>query len=211
MISLNRRAFLQTLGAVGAGAAFTRLLHSPLAAMAQGVDHVYLTYEAVVDTLFPATPHLARHITGGVQMKAHEFVIDAFDSFLAAVPTRYEAVRLSAVVAAAIDAHAAQITPGKTFVEQSFDERVRTLAAIDVSPNGDTRFIGFALGGMAALGFYTEWPAYGKRYAGDHHLDLTRLPVWGEIGFTGPEDGFAKLLYPYHPGFPLDPTDPNIP
>lgn len=212
MITLDRRTFLQALGAAGAGAAFTRLLGSPFAAMAQGVDHVYDTYAAVVDTFFPASPLLARHKTGAVEMKAHEFVIDAFDSFLAAVPTQPHGVKLSVVVAAAIDAHAIQVTPGKTFIEQSFDERVQTLAAIDASPSGDTRFIGFALPGMAALGFYTEWPAYGKRYGGDHDsLDVSLLPVWGEIGFSGPREGFAKLLYPYDPGFPLEPTDPNIP
>ena len=207
----GRRAFLKMLGSAGAVAAFTRLIESPLGAVAQPPGHVTDSIGAAVDTLFPATPGL-KNATGAVEMRVHEFVIQAFDSYLALIPTQRQGVSLSAVVATTLDAHAMQVTPGKTFVQQTYAERLRTFALMDESPDGDVRFIGFALPGMAALGFYTEWPAYGSQ-AELHHdeIDLGLLPVWREIGFGGPKNGYAKLLHPYNPASPIDPRDPSIP
>lgn len=209
-VALTRRSFLKILGSTAASAAFLRIVHAPYA-QAVPPNHAADTIEAAVDTLFPTTPGLP-HATGAVEVRAHEFVIEAFDAYTPLIPSQKPGIPLSAAVAGALDAHAAQVTPGKTFVEQTTEERIRTFDLMDRSPNGDVRFISFALPGMASLGFYSEWPAYGVRYAGEHEsIDLSRLPVWGEIGFNGPADGYPKLLTPYSPGDPLDPRDPSIP
>lgn len=202
---LTRRKFLQTLGGMGIGVALAGLVDAPWMSRALAADHVTDTFAAFVDLVFPKTP-LLPHATGGVELGVHQFVMTSFDSYLAAVPSLPQGARLRDVVAATIDGHATQVTPGKTFVDQSPEERLQTLRAMDESPAGDVRFVAFAIFVMAALGFYSEWPGYGSRWGGDHEeLDMAKLPVWGEIGFPGPADGYPKLLYPYNPGAPLDP------
>lgn len=201
---LTRRNFLKVLGGAGAAAAFTRIAGMPWPAQAQ--DHVTDTYIAIVDTIFPATPGTV-HATGASAVRTHEFLMDAFDTFLAAVPTQAPGARLREAVAALVDAHAMQVTPGKTFVDQTFEERVHTLAALDSSPLGDVRFISLAIYGMTSLGFYSEWPAYGRRASigGSTLPDPGLLPVWGEIGYPGPKHLWPPL-FPYNPGEPIDPT-----
>lgn len=202
--AVSRRGFLKAVGGVGAAAAFARLAQVPWPA--QAGDHITETFVALVDTIFPASPGIA-HKTAASQVGVHEFVIDAFDSFLAAVPTQTPGAPLSAAVAGVIDAHAQQVTPGKTFVDQSPSERLQTLAAIDTSPNGDVRFVSLALYGMAGLGFYSEWPVYGRKAAvnGADSIDRSGLVVWSELGYPGPRHGWPARAG-YNPGEPIDPT-----
>lgn len=206
---IERRSFLKFLGGASAAAVLARVLESPFARADLPPDHVTETIKALVDTIAPSTPNLPFAV-GGVEVNAHEFTMDAFDTYLPLVPTQQNSARLRDAVAGALDGHAQQVTPGKTFIEQAWLDRVRTIEAMDNSSSGDVRFIAFAMCIMAALGIFSEWPVLGRKYEGDHdYFETHPLPVvWTQIGFPGPVDGFPKLLYPYNPGDPIDPTTP---
>lgn len=126
------------------------------------------TVRAVVETILPA----AEGRTGGLEVGADEHALQQLELFLPGFPD---------MAAALLNAYAAGVRPGATFIELTTDERVQVFRDMSADDAQDIREALDAIVLFAAGGTYSE--AGGK--AG-------RPPTWDDVGYPGPSDGYPE-------------------
>lgn len=128
-------------------------------------DASIATLRAAVETIVP----------GAAELRVHEHVVHSIES---ATPGF---VDLTAIL---LDAFAADVRPGATFVELSLAERGEVLRLMT---NGETQDLRDAVDALLVFtygGMYSEWTGYDRA---TNHL---RPPaVWGTLSYHGPVDG----------------------
>lgn len=126
---------------------------------------------AVVDTIAPATGDLP----GGVAVGSQDHVAAMVDlSFPGYVD----------MLAMLVNAYAAEVRAGSTFVELSPEERIRVVKAMATDESQDIRdaidgITVFSLGGT-----FSEWSGYDRSTR-----SLTPPKAWATVWFHGPVDG----------------------
>jgi hypothetical protein len=129
------------------------------------------TLRAAVETVAPATEGMP----GATDLNSHEHVADMMEIGLPGI---------TVMIAALLDAYAADVKPGTPFKDLSSEERDRVVRAMSVDESQDIRdaidaIIVFGCGGM-----FSEWSGY------DRASRALKAPVtWAAVGFHGPVHG----------------------
>jgi hypothetical protein len=231
-----RRGVLQGMGAlgvgIGGGVGSPRQVIEGVQAALRGAEptdhdpHTVATWRAVVDAVVPRTPELGEelgeeHVPGGRAIDLSVGLIEFLDGFISPegaaprlAPTG-ETAPLSAAVAAALDAAAAELLAregnrdepdpsrldgGATFAALSRRDRFRAMA--DLEERGGTYggFVVALAAAFPAILYYSEWDGYDdfseppaeRSFTGD-------VQSWEQTGYEGPTNGAAVLR-----GYELD-------
>jgi hypothetical protein len=128
-------------------------------------------FRAAVETIVPPTDRLP----GGAELGVHEHVAGLIEQGLPG---------FGDMIAALLDAYAAEVRPGGGFVELTPDERSAVLHAMSTDDSQDIRdavdaLIVFSFGGM-----FSEWTGYDRSTR-----NLTAPKAWSVVGFPGPVHG----------------------
>jgi hypothetical protein len=129
------------------------------------------TLRAAVETVAPATEGLA----GATDLNSHEHVADMMEIGLPGI---------TVMIAALLDAYAADVKPGTPFKDLSIEERGRVVRAMSTDESQDIRdaidaIIVFGCGGM-----FSEWSGYDRA-----SRSLNAPATWAAVGFHGPVHG----------------------
>ena len=125
-------------------------------------------FRAAVETIVPATEKLPV----GTDLGVHDHVTALIDQGLPGFVD---------MIAALLDAYAAEVRPGAGFVDLMHDERNAVLRAMSSDESQDIRdavdaIIVFSLGGM-----FSEWTGYDRPTR-----DVKAPKAWSVVGFHGP-------------------------
>jgi hypothetical protein len=137
------------------------------------------TLRAAVETVAPPTEGMP----GATELKSHEHVADMMEIGLPGI---------TVMIAALLDAYAADVKPGTPFKDLSIEERGLVVRAMSSDESQDIRdaidaVIVFGCGGM-----FSEWSGY------DRASRALKVPAtWAAVGFHGPVHG--------HPDYKKDP------
>lgn len=128
-------------------------------------------FRAAVETIVPATDKLP----GGSDLGVHDHVTALIEQGLPGFVD---------MIAALLDAYAAEVRTGAGFVDLTPDERSAVIRAMSSDESQDIRdavdaIIVFSLGGV-----FSEWTGYDR--ATGH---LTAPKAWATVGFHGPVHG----------------------
>jgi hypothetical protein len=129
------------------------------------------TLRAAVEAVAPATEGMP----GATDLRSHEHVADMLDLGLPGI---------TVMIAALLDAYAADVSPGTPFKDLSIEDRGRVLRAMSTDDSQDIRdavdaIIVFGCGGM-----FSEWSGYDRSTRA-----LKAPPTWAAVGFHGPVHG----------------------
>ena len=129
------------------------------------------TLRAAVETVAPSTEAMP----GATDLDSHQHVADMMEIGLPVI---------TVMIAALLDAYAADVKPGTPFKDLSIEDRNRVVRAMSVDESQDIRdaidaIIVFGCGGM-----FSEWSGY------DRATRALKAPVtWAALGFHGPVHG----------------------
>jgi hypothetical protein len=128
-------------------------------------------FRAAAETIVPPTEHLA----GGADLDVHEHVVALIEQGLPG---------FGDMIAALLDAYAAEVRPDSRFAELEIEERSRVLRAMSSDDSQDIRdavdaIIVFSLGGT-----FSEWTGYDRS-----SRELKPPRSWSVVGFHGPVHG----------------------
>jgi gluconate 2-dehydrogenase subunit 3-like protein len=129
------------------------------------------TLRAAVDAVAPKTDEMP----GAVELGSHQHVADMLEIGLPGI---------TVMIAALLDAYAADVQPGTPFKDLSMDDRGKVIRAMSTDESQDIRdaidaIIVFGCGGM-----FSEWSGY------DRAARALKPPVtWAAVGFHGPVHG----------------------
>lgn len=231
-----RRGVLQGMGALGVGigggmGSPRQVVEGVRAALGQADPtehdpHTVATWRAVVDAVVPRTPGLGEelgdeHAPGGLEIGLEIGLIEFLDGFISpegtvprVAPTG-ETAPLSAAVAAALDAAAAELVArggtrdepdpavldgGGTFAALSRRDRFRAMADMEERGGKYGGFVVALAAAFPAILYYSEWDGYDdfsnppseRSFSGD-------VQSWEQTGYEGPTNGAAVLR-----GYELD-------
>lgn len=131
------------------------------------------TLKAAVEVAFPG----GNGIPAGLDVGAERHVRDALERFL---PGSVD------LLAALLDAQAAERGADAGFAELSFDERTSVLRAMLDEEIADVRELAEAVLLFGGGAIFSEWSGYERATT-----TLTPPAVWKRIGFPGPAQGYA--------------------
>jgi hypothetical protein len=133
------------------------------------------TIRAAVDTIVPAVDGRPGAVELGVDRHVATVIDLAFPGFVD-------------LVAMLLDAYAADVRAGATFVDLSPEERGEVFRQLSAEPAQDTRDVIDALLVFTYGGFYSEWTGFDRATG-----ELRPPDAWRHVGYPGPVAG--------HPAF----------
>lgn len=127
---------------------------------------------AAVDTVVPEAEGLPGALAMGVDRHVVDLIEQSFPGFVD-------------LIAALLNAYAADVKAGASFAELTPDERSKVFRIMSTDPSQDIRDAVDALIVFTSGGSYSEWSRY-DRAAG---LLAGAPPTWAHVGFHGPSHG----------------------
>ena len=129
------------------------------------------TLRAAVETIAPATEGMP----GAVDVGSHEHVADMLDIGLPGI---------TVMIAALLDAYAADVKAGTPFKDLSIEDRSRVVRTMSTDESQDIRDAIDAIIVFGCGGLFSEWSGY------DRASRALKAPAaWGAVGFHGPVHG----------------------
>ncbi len=126
---------------------------------------------AAVDAVIPAVDGQP----GAADLDVQRHVVEAIDGFLPGFVD---------LLTTLLDAYAADVRSGASFLELNPDERRGVLRLMSLEENPDMRDVIDGLLVFTYGGMYSEWTGYDRATGA-----LTAPAVWESIGFLGPAKG----------------------
>jgi hypothetical protein len=131
------------------------------------------TLRAAVETVAPATEGMP----GAVDLGSHEHVADMLELGLPGI---------SVMIAALLDAYAAEVRPGTAFKDLSIEDRGKVVRAMSSDESQDIRDAIDAIIVFGCGGLFSEWSGYDRSTG-----TLEPPATWKAVGFHGPVHGHA--------------------
>jgi gluconate 2-dehydrogenase subunit 3-like protein len=129
------------------------------------------TLRAAVETVAPATDGMP----GAVELGSHEHVADMLEIGLPGI---------TVMIAALLDAYAADVKPDTAFKDLSIDDRGKVVRAMSTDESQDIRDAIDAIIVFGCGGIFSEWSGY------DRATQTVKAPAtWAAVGFHGPVHG----------------------
>jgi hypothetical protein len=129
------------------------------------------TLRAAVDTVAPSIDGMP----GALELRANEHAADMLEIGLPGI---------SDMIAALLDAYAADVSPGTPFKDLSVEDRGRVVRAMSSDESQDIRDAIDAVIVFGCGGLFSEWSGYDRA-----SRSLKAPATWAAVGFHGPVHG----------------------